>query len=172
MTYTAPTVTKLQSICEASELPMNVRTSDRRNSRPTAYLKTIATELEYWRCQNSRYMSELPTVGTSDLCRNSQHSVHLKTVVGLWSSIPDTSGMTTTVNSPNYLNCESSELPTIAGTSDRQNSRHTSELPTNQPENNTFTVTGQIPDTFGMARPAISQLAFCLSNIQISHGLA
>ena len=108
-----------------SEL-MTIRTpNSRRNSRPSAYLKTIATELEYLRCRNSRYMSELPTVGTSDLRRNSRHSVHLKTIVGLWSSIPDTSGMTWTVNSPTYLNCESSELPTIAGTSDRRNSRRT-----------------------------------------------
>ena len=64
--------------------------------------------------------------------------------------IPDTSGMTRTVNPPSQLKCETSELPTLAGTSDRRNSRPTSELSTNQPENNTFTVAGQIPDTSGM----------------------
>ena len=153
MTYTAPTVTKLQWICEASELPMNVRTSDRRNSQLTSELPILSIFENHCNWVRILEVSELPTVGTSDLRRNSRHSVHLKTVVGLWSFIPDTSGMTTTVNSPNYLNCESSELTTIAGTSDRRNSRHTSELPTNQPENNTFTVTGQIPDTSGMTRP-------------------
>ena len=112
------------------------------------------------RCRNSRHMPELSTVGTPD------PQGFGKSAVGLWSSIPDMSGMTTIVNSPSYLNCESSKLPTIVGTSDRRNSRHTSELPMNQPENNTFTVTGQIPDTSGMhtdtsgmARPATSQLA-------------
>ena len=106
------------------------------------------------RCRNSRHMPKLPTyVGTPD------SQGFGKPAVGLWSSIPDTSGMTWTVNSPNYLNCETSELPTIAGTFNRRNSRHTSELPTNQPENNTFTVTGQIPDTSGIARPAKIKLA-------------
>ena len=167
MTYTAPTVTKLQSICEASELPMNVRTSDRRNSRLTSELPTLnifenhCNWVKYLRCRNSRYMSELPTVGTSDLRRNSRHSVHLKTVVGLWSSIPDTSGM----NTGHVRYDHHSELSKLFKLRDVEtpdpcrNSRPMSELPTNQPENNTFTVTGQIPDTSGMARPATSQLA-------------
>ena len=34
-----------------------------------------------------------------------------------------------------------------------------SELPMNQPENNNFTIAGQIPDTSGIARPARNQLA-------------
>ena len=124
---------------------MNAGTPDRRNSRLTSELPTLSifekhvTKLRLVRCRNSRRMSELPTLTTFE-----------KLAVGLWSSIPDTSGMTRTVNSPNYLNCESSELPTIAGTSDRRNSRHTSELPMNQPENNPFTVTGQIPNTSGI----------------------
>ena len=125
MTYTAPTVTKLHGICEASELPMNVRTFVRRNSRHTSELLTLSIFENH--CNRVRVfeVSELPThVETPnrrkfDLRRNSRHSVHLKTVVGLWS------GMTTTMNSPNYLNCESSELPTITGASDRQNSRRT-----------------------------------------------
>ena len=129
---------------------MNAGTPDRRNSRLTSELPILSkfenhvTELKNMRCRNSRHMPELPTVGTPD-----PHGFE-KLAVGLWSSIPDTSGMTWTVNSPNYLNCESSELLTISGTSDRRNSRPTSELPTNQPENNIFTVTGQIPDTSGM----------------------
>ena len=129
---------------------MNARTSDRQNCRLTSELPTLSkfenhvTELKNMRCRNSRHMPELPTVGTPD------PQGFGKPVVGLWLSILDTSGMTWTVNSLNYLNCETSELPTIVGTSDRRNSRHTSELPMNQPENNTFTVTGQIPDMSGM----------------------
>ena len=132
-------------VCEVSELPTYVGTSDHRNSRP---------------------LPKLPTVETPDLCRNSRRTNPRTTFLQLLGKyrtrpvwIPDTSGMTTAVNSPNYLNCESSELPTIAGTSDRRNSRHMSELPTNQPENNTFTVIGQIPDTSGIARPAKIKLA-------------
>ena len=119
---------------EVPELPTHAGTSDRRNSRLTSELPTLEA-LENQPLASGRPYRTRP----------------------VW--IPDTSGMTWTVNSPNYLNCESSELSTIAETSDRRNSRNTSELSTNQPENNTFTVTGQIPDTSGMARPATSQLA-------------
>ena len=96
------------------------------------------------RCRNFRHMPELPTIGTLD------PQGFGKLAVGLWSSIPDTSGMTRTVNPPRQLKCETSELPTLAGTPDRRNTRPTSELPTNQPENNIFTDTGQIPDMSGM----------------------
>ena len=79
MTYIAPTVTKLQWCYEASELPMNAGTSDRRNFRPSAHLKTTVTELKYVRCRNSRLILELPTIGTPDSRRNSRPSRHLKT---------------------------------------------------------------------------------------------
>ena len=85
MTHTAPTVTKLQRSCEVSELPMNAGTPDRRNSRLTSELPTLSifekhvTELKLVRCRNSRHMSELPTVGTPDLRRNSRPSRLLKT---------------------------------------------------------------------------------------------
>ena len=117
------------------------------------------------RCRNSRHMSELPTVGTPDLRRNSRPSRLLKTSRWLLVihtghvryayrtrpvCIPDMSGMTRTVNPSSQLKCDTSELPTYAGTSDRRNSRPTSELPTNQPENNRFAAAGQIPDTSGM----------------------
>ena len=47
MTYTAPTVTELQWCCETSELPMNARTSERRNSRLTSELPTLSTFENY-----------------------------------------------------------------------------------------------------------------------------
>ena len=128
---------------------MNARTSDRRNSRLTSELPTLSnfekhvTELKLVRCRNSRHMSELPTVGTPDLRRNSRPSRLLKT--SCWLLV-----ITRTVNPPSQLECETSELPTHAGTPDRRNSRPTSELPTNQPENNRFAAAGQIPDTSGM----------------------
>ena len=158
MTHTAPTVTKLQRSCEVSELPMNAGTPDRRNSRLTSELPTLSifekhvTELKLVRCRNSRHMSELPTVGTPDLRRNSRPSRLLKTSRWLLVilCIPDMSGMTRTVNPPSRSKCATSELPTHAGTPDRRNSRPTSELPTNQPESNNFTAAGQIPDTSGM----------------------
>ena len=142
------------------KLPTAGTPDSRRNSRPSANLKTIATELEYLKCRNSRYMSELLTVGTSDLRRNSRHSVHLKTVVGLWSFILDTSGM----NNKHVRYDHHSELSKlfklrVVGTPDHCWNFRPSELPMNQPENNTFTVTGQIPDTSGIARPARNQLA-------------
>ena len=67
MTYTAPTVTKLQSICEASELPMNVRTSDRRNSRLTSELPTLSIFENHCNRVRKFEVSELPIhVGTLD----------------------------------------------------------------------------------------------------------
>jgi len=112
-----------------SELPTVGTPDTRRNSRPSVYLKTIATELEYLRCRNSRHMSELPTVGTSDLRRNSRHSVHLKTVVGLWSSI--TSGMNTGHVRYDHHN-ELSKLfkLRVVGTLDHCRNFRPSELPT------------------------------------------
>ena len=58
--------------------------------------------------------------------------------------------MTTTVNSPSQLKGEMSELPAIVGTPDRRNFRLMLELPLNQPENNNFTIAGQIPDMSGI----------------------
>ena len=109
---------------------MNAGTPDIRNSRLTSELSTLSkfenhvTELNNMRCRNSRHMPELPTVGTPD------PQGFGKLAVSLWSSIPDTSGMTRIVNPSRQLKCETSELPTLAGTPDRRNSRHTSELPT------------------------------------------
>ena len=126
---------------------MNAGTPDRWNSRLTSKLPILSkfenhiTELKNMRCRNSRHMPELPTVGTPD------PQGFGKLAVGLWSSIPDTSGMTRTVNPPRQLKWR------------RRNSQPLLELPTNQPENNTFTVTGQIPDTSGIARPAKIKLA-------------
>ena len=85
MTYTTPTVTKLQRSYEASELPMNAGTPDCRNSRLTSKLPVLSkfenhvTELKNMRCRNSRHMPELPTVGTPDLRRNSRPSRLWKT---------------------------------------------------------------------------------------------
>ena len=111
MTYTAPTVTKLQSICEASELPTMPELStvgipdSRRNSRPLAHLKTshwALTELKYARCQNFRRLPGLPTVGTPDSRRNSRPSAYLKTIA----------------TELEYLRCRNSrymsELPTLS----------------------------------------------------------
>ena len=103
---------------------MNAGTSNRRNSRLTSELLTLnkfenhVTELMYVRCRNSRRMPELPTVGTLNLRRNSRPSRLLKIAVGFWSGIPDTFGMTRTVNPPSQLKCETSELLTLARTPD------------------------------------------------------
>ena len=76
------------------------------------------TKLKCVRCQNSRRMPELPTIGTLD-----PHGIW-KLVIGLWPSISDTSSMTTTVNSPSQLSVRCwnfrplSELPTHVGTPD------------------------------------------------------
>ena len=116
---------------------MNAGTPDRRNSRLTSELPTLSkfgkhvTELKLVRCRNSRRMSELPTVGTPD-----PHGF-CKLAVGLWSSIPDTSGMNTRhvrydqdsepsksvnvrdVRTPDPCrDSRSSELPTYVGTPD------------------------------------------------------
>ena len=56
----------------------------------------------------------------------------------------------TTVNSPSQLKHETSEFLTITRTLDRRNSQIMSKLLTNQPENNNFTITGQIPDMSSM----------------------
>ena len=61
------------------ELPTVETPDSRRNSRPSAHLKTTVTELKYVRCQNSRCILELPTIGTPDSRRNSWPSRLLKT---------------------------------------------------------------------------------------------
>ena len=148
---------------------MKAGTPDRRNPRLTSELLILSkfenhvTELKNMRCRNSRHVSELPTVGTPD------PQGFGKLAVGLWSCIPDTSGMTRTVNPPSRSKCDTSELPTHARTPDRRNSRPTSELPTNQPENNNFIIARQIPNTSGIARPAKIGLLFCLSNTLRTH---
>ena len=80
-------------------------------------------------------------VETPDSLRNSRPSRLLKT--SRWPLV-------VTVNPPSQLKCETSELPTHAGTPNRRNSRLMSELPMNQPENNNFTTAGQIPDMSGI----------------------
>ena len=116
---------------------MKAKTSDPRNSRLMSELLTLSkfenhvTELKLVRCRNSRCMSELPTVGTPD------PQGFEKLAVGLWSSIPDTSGMNTghvrydldselsklfklrVVGTPDHCrNFRPSELPTYVGTPD------------------------------------------------------
>ena len=158
---------------------MNAETSDRRNSRLTLELlilstfENIVTELKCVRCQNSRCMSELPTIGTPDVCRNFRPS-ELPTYVGtpdphgiwklafgLWSSIPDTSGMTTTVNTLFQLNCETSELPTFVGTPDE---------PTR--EQQFLQLLGEYRTRPVLPDQQKQSKLFCRSNTQNSHGLA
>ena len=112
------------------ELPTVGTPDSRWNSRPSAYLKTIATELEYLRCQNSRYMLELSTVGTSDLRRNSRLSGLWKT--SRWPLVVHTGHVRydldrelsklfklRVVGTPDYCwNFRPSELPTYVGTPD------------------------------------------------------
>ena len=127
------------------ELPINVETPDSHwNSRPSTHLTTMVTELKYVRCRNSRRMPELPTVGTPDLRRNSRPSRLWKT--SRWPLVVHTGHVRYDLDS------ELSKLFKLrdVGTPDHCRNFQPSELPTNQPENNTFTVTGQIPDTSGM----------------------
>ena len=79
---------------------------------------TVTKYSDVVRHRNSWWMPKLPTVGTLDSCQNSRPSRLLKTSRWPLPSIPDTSGMTTTVNSPSQLKRETSKLPTIAGTPD------------------------------------------------------
>ena len=117
-------------------------------------LENHVTELKYVRCRNSRLMPELPTVETPD------PQGFGKLAVGLWSCIPDTSGMTRTVNPPSQLKCETSELPTLAGTPDRRNSRRTNPRTTISPLLDKYrTRPVSISDTSGIARPAKIKLA-------------
>ena len=92
-------------------------------------------------CRNFR-PSELPTyVGTPD-----PHGIW-KLAVGLWSSIPDTSGMNT-----GHVRYDQDSEPSKSikmrnvKTPDLCRNSRPSELPTNQPKNNNFTTT----DTSGM----------------------
>ena len=104
-------------------------------------------------------MPELPTVGTPDSRRNSRPSRHLKKTIGLWSSTGHVR-YDQVSESSKLVKRGTSTLPTIAGTPDRRNFRLTSELPTNQLENNkNFIMAGHIPDTSGIARPAKHRLA-------------
>ena len=135
------------------ELPKYAGTSDRRNSRLKSEPPTLSnfekhvTELKLVRCWNSRRMLELPThVGTPD------PQGFGKLAVGLWSCIPDMSGMNT-----GHVRYDQDSEPSKSvkvrdvGTPDPcRNSRLTSELPTNQPESNNFTTAGQIPNTSGV----------------------
>ena len=123
------------------ELPIVGTPDSHRNSRPSAHLKTMVTELKYVRCRNSRPSRHLKTSHWPLAI----HTGHVR--------YDQDSELSTSVER------ETSELPTIAGTPDRRNSRLTSELPTNQPENNNFIIAGQIPDTSYIARPARNQLA-------------
>ena len=126
------------------ELPI-VRTPDsRRNSRPSTYLKTTVTELKYVRCRNSRRMSELPTVETPDSRQNSRPSRLLKT--SRWPLVIHTGHVRYDQDSEPSKSVKVRDV----GTPDHCWNFRPSELPTNQPENNIFTVTGQIPDTSGM----------------------
>ena len=109
----------------------------RRNSRPSRHLKTsrwlLVVHTGHVRYDHHSEFSKvfkLRVIGTPDHCRNFRPSELLthvgtpdpqgfgKLAVGLWSSIPDTSGMTRTVNPPRQLKCETLELPTLAGTPD------------------------------------------------------
>ena len=173
MTYTAPTVTKLQLICEASELPMNVRTSDRRNSRLTSELPTLSifenhcnrvrifevSELPiHVRTpdrQNFRLTSKLPTLSTFKNC--------------CWPLVIHTGH----VRYDHHRELSKLFKLRVVGTPDHYRSFRPSELPTNQPENNNFIVTGQIPDTSGIARSATNQLALLsLKHSNLTWGMA
>ena len=80
MTYTAPTIIELQWRCEASELPMNVETFDRRNSRLTSKLSTLSTFENYGNWVKVCEVSKLLThAGTSDH-RNSRLTSELSTL--------------------------------------------------------------------------------------------
>ena len=83
--------------------------------------------------RNSRLTSELPTLKVFETSR--------------WPLIVHNQG-----SEPSKLvKHETSELPTYAETPDRRNFRPTSELPTNQPENNkNFNLARHIPDTSGI----------------------
>ena len=133
-----------------SELPTVGTPDSRRNSRPSAYLKNIATELEYLRCRNSQYMSELPTLSTFKNCcwplvihtghvRYDHHSEHSKLF------------KLQVVGTPNHCrNFRPSELPTYVGTPDE---------PTREQHFYSYWAnTGHVRYA-GMARPATSQLA-------------
>ena len=130
MTYTAPTVTKLQWQCEALELPMNAWTSDRRNSRLTSELPTLSI---FWKLGNwveVCEVSELPMHAKTSDRRNSRLTSELPTLKAFetsrWPLV-----MTTTVNSPSQLSmrCQNSqplpELPTVETFDSRRNSRWT-----------------------------------------------
>ena len=113
---------------------MNARTSDHRNSRLTSELpilstfENIVTELKCVRCQNSRRMSELSTIGTPDLCRNSRPSRHLKS--SRWPLVIHTGHIRydhhsehsklfklRVIETPDHCqNFRPSELPTCVGT--------------------------------------------------------
>ena len=150
---------------------MNAETPDRRNSRLTSELPILSkfenhvTELKNMRCRNSRHMPELPTVRTPDSRRNSRPSRLWKT--NRWPLVVHTGHVRYEYGYVRYdLDRELSKLfkLRVVGTPDHCRNFRPSELPMNQPENNTFTVTGQILDTSGMhtsgmARPATSQLA-------------
>ena len=96
-------------------------------------------------CRNFR-PSELPTyVGTPD----SQGI--WKLAIGLWSSIPDTSDMNIGhVWYDHHSELSKSVKARDVGTPDHCWNSRPSELPTNQPENNNFTIAGQILNTSGM----------------------
>ena len=134
-------------VCEVSELPTYVRTSDRRNYRR---------------------MSELPTVGTPDLCRNSRPSRHLKS--SRWPLVIHTGHVRydhhsehsklfklQVVGTPNHCrNFRPSELPTCVGTPHEP----TREQHFYSYWANTWHVRyASSMHTGHMARPAISQLA-------------
>ena len=147
---------------------MNARTFDHRNSWLTSELpilstfKYIVTKLKCVRCRNSQRMSELPTVGTPDLRRNSRPSWHLKTC--RWPLVVHTGHVRYDQDSEpsKSVKRETSKLPTYAGTPDRWNFWLMSELLMNQPKKHkNFIVAWHIPDTSSIntARPAKHKLA-------------
>ena len=112
-------------------------------------------------------------VKTPDSCRNfrpSELPTHVRTpnpqgiwklAVGLWLSIPDTSGMTRTVNHLSQLSATRqnsrplSELLTVGTSNSSQNSRRTNLRTTILPLLGKYrTRPVLIPDTSGIARPA------------------
>ena len=104
---------------------MNAGTPDRRNSRLMSELPILSkfenhvTELKNMRCRNSRHMPELSTVGTPD------PQGFGKLAVGLWSSIPDMSGMNT-----GHVRYDQDSEPSKTVKVRRRNSRPLPELPT------------------------------------------
>ena len=129
---------------------MNAGTPDSRNSRLTSELSILSkfenhvTELKNMRCRNSRHMSELPTIGTPDSCRNSRPSRLWKT--SRWPLVVHTGHVRYDQDSEPSKTVKVRDV----GTPDPCRNSRPSELPTNQPKNNNFTAAGQIPDMSGI----------------------